>query len=66
MQSECLKLDAAKSELYAVHLFTLQLGPVRKLGRRGSLPTFLSLRRSRIRQYANEFFYGERRCFKWT
>ena len=42
MQSECLKLDAAKSELYAVHLFTLQLGPARlcKL-ERSSLPSLV-------------------------
>ena len=59
MQSECLKLEAAVSELYAAHLFTLQLGPVRlcKLGR-SSLPSLLSLRQSRIQQYACEFPQG--------
>ena len=57
VQEECLQLEASKSQLSVVHVFTLQLGPVciAKLERSASL---VSLRTSRVRQYSGEFPAG--------
>ena len=59
VQEACLQLDACASQLNVVHVFTLQLGPVCivKLGR-SSLPSLVSLRTSRVRQYSGEFLAG--------